>query len=104
AFRAAVPRGPRAHSARCPCTRATRAARPSRSGHPARAGRRTHSVIVRYPLPYAFARGNQLLLEDDGQQITLWHAAAPAPAALTEVIRKFGVRSLQQLDATALAP
>jgi len=58
---------------------------------------------VRYPLPYAFARGNQLLLEDDGQQVTLWHAAAPATAALTEVIRKFGVRSLQQLDASALA-
>jgi general secretion pathway protein E len=58
---------------------------------------------MRYPLPYAFARGNQLLLEDDGSQLVLWHAAAPATGALTEVVRKFGVRSLQVLDAAALA-
>lgn len=58
---------------------------------------------MRYPLPYAFARGNQLLLEDDGSQLVLWHAAAPAGRALTEVVRKYGVRSLQVLDAPALA-
>ena len=58
---------------------------------------------MRYPLPYAFARGNQLLLEDDGQNPTLWHASGPAHSALTEVIRKYGVRSLQVLDAPALA-
>ncbi|MEO7392602.1 MAG: type II secretion system ATPase GspE [Ramlibacter sp.] len=58
---------------------------------------------MRYPLPYAFARGNQLLLEDDGQDLTLWHGAAPATSALTEVVRKHGVRSLQLLDAGALA-
>jgi general secretion pathway protein E len=58
---------------------------------------------MRYPLPYAFARGHQLLLEDDGRELTLWHAAAPATPALTEVIRKFGVRTLQPLDAPALA-
>ena len=36
---------------------------------------------MRHPLPYAFARSSQLLLEDDGQQLTLWHVhplAAPA--------------------------
>jgi general secretion pathway protein E len=58
---------------------------------------------MRYPLPYAFARGNQLLLEDDGRDLTLWHASGPAGTALTEVIRKFGVRSLQILDPAALA-
>ena len=47
---------------------------------------------MRYPLPYAFARGNQLLLEDDGSQMVLWHAAAPSPSALSEVVRKFRVR------------
>ncbi|MEN9831129.1 MAG: Type secretion system protein, partial [Pseudomonadota bacterium] len=26
----------------------------------------------RYPLPYAFARSHQLLLEDDGTRLTLW--------------------------------
>ena len=27
---------------------------------------------MRYPLPYAFARTAQLLLQDDGQQLLLW--------------------------------
>ena len=58
---------------------------------------------MRYPLPYAFARGNQLLLEDDGQDLTLWHAAAPVTTAFTEVVRKHGVRKLQLVDAGALA-
>ena len=58
---------------------------------------------MRYPLPYAFARGNQLLLEDEGGQLVLWHAAAPSPQAVSEIVRKFGVRALQQLDASELA-
>jgi general secretion pathway protein E len=58
---------------------------------------------MRYPLPYAFARGNQLLLEEDAGQLVLWHAAQPAPSALSEIVRKYGVRSLQQLDAAELA-
>jgi general secretion pathway protein E len=57
---------------------------------------------MRYPLPYAFARTQQLLLEDDGEQLVLWHAGAPA-AAWSEVLRKYPVRSLQRLDAPALA-
>ncbi|HET7836824.1 MAG TPA: type II secretion system ATPase GspE, partial [Variovorax sp.] len=39
----------------------------------------------------------------DGQGLTLWHASAPAAAALSEVVRKYGVRSLQLLDPAALA-
>jgi general secretion pathway protein E len=58
---------------------------------------------MRYPLPYAFARGNQLLLEDDGRDLTLWYPPVPATPALSEVVRKYGVRSLQVLDAAALA-
>jgi len=57
---------------------------------------------MRYPLPYAFARSQQLLLEDDGHQLVLWHAGSPAPA-WSEVLRKYPVRSLQQLDPQALA-
>ena len=46
---------------------------------------------MKFPLPYAFARENQLLLEDDGACLTLVvHAASPA-AALSEVLRKFPV-------------
>ena len=62
---------------------------------------------MRYPLPYAFARGNRLLLENDGQALTLWHDGAPDPAALGEVLRCHGESelplALQQLDAGALA-
>ena len=59
---------------------------------------------MRHPLPYAFARSNQLLLEDDGQQLLLWHGPTPSAAALSEVLRKHpAVRHLQALDAPALA-
>jgi general secretion pathway protein E len=57
---------------------------------------------MRYPLPYGFARSQQLLLEDDGEQLVLWHAGTPAPA-WSEVMRKYPVRTLQQLEAPALA-
>jgi general secretion pathway protein E len=57
---------------------------------------------MRYPLPYAFARSQQLLLEDDGEQLVLWHAGKPVPA-WSEVLRKFQVRNLQQLEPAALA-
>ena len=61
---------------------------------------------MRYPLPYAYARTHQLLLEDDGQALTLWHADAPPPAAWSEVLRQFGRQGLPQcqpLEARALA-
>ena len=57
---------------------------------------------MRYPLPYAFARGAQLLLEDDGQQLLLWHGTQPGAEslqALSEVLRKYPVRQFQALDA-----
>jgi general secretion pathway protein E len=57
---------------------------------------------MRYPLPYAFARSQQLLLEDDGHQLVLWHAGAAQPS-WSEVLRKYPVRKLQQLEAQELA-
>jgi general secretion pathway protein E len=57
---------------------------------------------MRYPLPYAFARSQQLLLEDDGDQLVLWHSGAPGPS-WTEVLRKFRISALQRLEAEALA-
>ncbi len=59
--------------------------------------------MSRHPLPYAFARGHQLLLEDDGSSLTLWHAGAEPGAAWSEVMRKFPVTQLARLDAGALA-
>ncbi|QEA13367.1 GspE/PulE family protein [Comamonas flocculans] len=58
---------------------------------------------MRHPLPYAFARANQLLLEDDGQQLLLWHGPEPGAAALSEVMRKHAVAQLLPLPAPELA-
>ncbi|MEY2619838.1 MAG: putative ral secretion pathway protein (Type traffic warden ATPase), component of type [Pseudomonadota bacterium] len=59
--------------------------------------------MPRHPLPYAFSRGSQLLLEEDGDTLTLWHAGTAPGSAWCEVMRKFPVRAVQQLDAPALA-
>jgi len=58
---------------------------------------------MRYPLPYAYARSAQLLLEDDGQQPVLWHGPAPDFQALSEVQRKYAVPQWQAIDAGLLA-
>ncbi|MDO8280893.1 MAG: type II secretion system ATPase GspE [Burkholderiaceae bacterium] len=58
---------------------------------------------MRYPLPYAFARSAQLLLEDDGTALTLWHDGRPASSPWSEVMRKYPVQQVQQLDPAALA-
>ena len=44
---------------------------------------------MRYPLPYAFARSHRLLLEDDGQRLTLWLCAETDRQALSEVTRQY---------------
>jgi general secretion pathway protein E len=58
---------------------------------------------MRHPLPYAFARTAQLLLEDDGHQLVLWHGPSPDAGALSEVLRKHAVQQLLPLDAPGLA-
>lgn len=58
---------------------------------------------MRHPLPYTFARSTQLLLEDDGHQLVLWHGATPDMGAVSEVLRKHPVQQLAQLDNHALA-
>ena len=50
---------------------------------------------MRYPLPYAFARSNALLLEGDGATLTLWHSANPDLSALSEVMRKYAPTGLE---------
>ncbi len=51
---------------------------------------------MRYPLPYAFARTHQLLLEEDaaGDLSLCVHAGSNA-SALSEVMRKYAVRAVQ---------
>jgi general secretion pathway protein E len=51
---------------------------------------------ARHPLPYAFAKANTLLLEDDGTQLVLWAAETTPPAALSEVTRLFEVTGFER--------
>src|SRR6195952_3655329 len=59
---------------------------------------------MRYPLPYAFARGQQLLLEeaDDGAY-TLWMPQAPPRSAVGEVMRKYTIKTFEALPPGQLA-
>jgi general secretion pathway protein E len=59
---------------------------------------------ARHPLPYAFAKANTLLLEDDGRQRTLWSAESTPLPALSEVLRVYDVDAFEREAAAALAP
>ena len=59
---------------------------------------------MRYPLPYAFARGQQLLLEEtDEGSYTLWMPKVPPRSALGEVLRKYQVKTFEPLAPEQLA-
>ena len=57
---------------------------------------------MRHPLPYAFAKANTLLLEDDGQQLLLWTAETTPVPALQEVVRVFDVAGFEREPASTL--
>ena len=60
---------------------------------------------MRYPLPYAFARRHQLLVEqqDDGN-LWLWHGQGVLPGpAWSEVQRKHRIASVQAIEPPQLA-
>jgi general secretion pathway protein E len=59
-------------------------------------------MAARHPLPYAFAKANTLLLEDDGQQLVLWAAETTPPAALSEVTRLFDVSAFERESSSTL--
>jgi general secretion pathway protein E len=58
---------------------------------------------MRHPLPYAFARTHQLLLEDDGRTLTLWHRPQPPAGAWSEILRMYAVDNFQEIDAQSMA-
>ncbi len=60
---------------------------------------------MRQLLPYAFARDHRVMLEDDGQQLTLWACAESDRSALSEVLRVHGQQQpqWQSLSATMLS-
>ena len=57
---------------------------------------------MRYPLPYAFARTHQLLLEDDAGALTLWLHPDSGLSAVGEVLRKYPASQLEALAPAAL--
>ncbi len=60
------------------------------------------ALATRYPLPYTFARANQLLLEDTGGELTLCLHPASAPAGVSEVNRKYAPQHVELHAAQAL--
>ena len=56
----------------------------------------------RHPLPYAFAKAHNLLLEDDGQQLMLWAAETTSASALSEVTRLFDVAHFEREPSSTL--
>ncbi|WP_119156824.1 type II secretion system ATPase GspE [Caldimonas tepidiphila] len=59
-------------------------------------------MSARHPLPYAFAKANTLLLEDDGDRLVLWAGDSPSPAALSEVLRHFRVDAMEREASSTL--
>ena len=57
---------------------------------------------MRYPLPYAFARTHQLLLEEESGELTLCVHPDSTASALSEVMRKYPVGHLEPVGAQAL--
>ena len=57
---------------------------------------------MRYPLPYAFARNQQVLLEDSGDTLTLFmHLGSPA-SGISEVMRRYPAHRVELQAAAAL--
>ncbi|MFG6455291.1 type II secretion system ATPase GspE [Roseateles sp. BYS96W] len=59
-------------------------------------------AATRHPLPYAFAKANCVLLEDDGSSLTLWMPPDAGWATLSEVQRQYVVDRLEAEPANAL--
>jgi general secretion pathway protein E len=58
---------------------------------------------ARHPLPYAFAKANTLLLEDDGRELTLWAGEHASASALSEVLRVYDVQRFERESVATLA-
>ncbi|MBW8846300.1 MAG: type II secretion system ATPase GspE [Burkholderiales bacterium] len=59
-------------------------------------------AATRHPLPYAFAKANCVLLEDDGSALTLWASPEVHWATLSEVQRVYTVDRLESEAANSL--
>ena len=60
-------------------------------------------MSVRYPLPYAFAKAQTLLLEEREGALVLCHADETPHSAMSEVFRVFAVTDVQWVEGRTLA-
>ena len=51
--------------------------------------------MARFPLPYSFARSQQLLLTEDGGALSLLLSPQASRTAVTEVLRLYAVASVE---------
>jgi len=58
---------------------------------------------MRYPLPYAFARTQQVLVEDDGQALSLHVHPGSLPEGIGEALRKYPAQQIHNHTAPVLA-
>jgi general secretion pathway protein E len=58
---------------------------------------------ARHPLPYAYAKANTLLLEDDGERLVLWAPETVPLSVLSEVLRLYEVDAFERETASSLA-
>ena len=58
---------------------------------------------MRHPLPYGFAKAQNLLLEDDGLERVLWATDNPATAAIGEVLRLHAVNRVEREEPAVLS-
>ena len=59
-------------------------------------------MALKHPLPYAYAKANAVLLEDDGDRLTLWMAERPPLPALSEISRCYALDGVEVEPAAAL--
>ena len=57
---------------------------------------------ARHPLPYAFAKAHNVLLEDDGERLVLWAPETVSLPALSEVLRLYAVDRMEHEVASTL--
>ena len=57
---------------------------------------------ARHPLPYAYAKAHNLLLEDDGEQLVLWAPETVSLPALSEVLRLYAIDKLERESSSTL--
>lgn len=60
-------------------------------------------MAVRHPLPYAFARAHNVLLETDAGRTTMWASDGIAMSTLSEVMRLYSVHQFEREPVEVLA-